>query len=346
MNSIAEVYVMQRYLQQDVLDAAGIPHFDAWVSLFGEIAAAFEMKPDGSGFRMHTRLRSFVNMPDLAAMWRQCLNVRTKAEMQLPEPTLVTDKPIPVAAPASPALKAYVRRLAERAEAIRNGRVQPHEDNMLLLTSQGRKAALDLRLALPGIPRQRHSKIDALVARIVTLYTTFAPLRATQLVFCDLATPKGRQELSTAAETEAEAPTAQEVDTPAEQQLTNFVYDEIRDELVRRGIPRAEIAFIHDYDQPAQKKALFAALNAGRVRVLLGSTAKMSTGMNVQERLVGLHHLDCPWRPGDLHQRDGRIERQGNIWPQVYVFRYITEGSFDGYPIKRSRPKRALSSRS
>lgn len=331
MNSIAEVYVMQRYLQQDALDAAGIPHFDAWVSLFGEIAAAFEMKPDGSGFRMHTRLRAFVNMPDLAAMWRQCLNVRTKAEMQLPEPTLVTDKPIPVAVPASPALNAYVRRLAERAEAIRNGRVPPHQDNMLLITSQGRKAALDLRLALPGIPRQRHSKIDALVARMVTLYTTFAPLRGTQLVFCDLATPKGRTDREATRDAPAGDAAAAETETAEERHSANFVYHEIKAELVKRGIPADEIAFIHDYDQPARKAALFAAMNNGRMRILIGSTAKMSTGMNVQERLIGLHHLDCPWRPGDLHQRDGRIERQGNIWPQVYVFRYITEGSFDGY---------------
>lgn len=330
MNTIAEVYVMQRFLQQDVLDAAGIPHFDAWVSLFGEIAAAFEMKPDGSGFRMHTRLRSFVNMPDLGAMWRQCLNVRTKAEMQLPEPRLVTDKPIPVAVPASPALKAYVQRLAQRAEAIRNGRVKPHEDNMLLVTGDGRKAALDLRLALPGLPRQHHTKIDALVARIATIYTTFAPLRATQLVFCDLATPKGRADRAATSETTDDA-AAGDTETAAERQSANFVYHEIKAELVARGIPADEIAFIHDYDQPARKAALFAAMRDGRMRVLIGSTAKMSTGMNVQDRLIALHHLDCPWRPGDLHQRDGRIQRQGNLWPQVYVFRYITEGSFDGY---------------
>jgi N12 class adenine-specific DNA methylase len=339
MNTIGEAYVMQLYLQEQQLEAVGIHHFDEWVSLYAQPKMAFEMKPDGSGFRQNTRLATFVNLPELSALWRQVLNLRTKAQMGLPEPALVTGKVIPVVVPPAPALKRYVQSLAARADAVRNGRVDPTVDNMLRIVGDGRKAALDIRLVVPKAPRPRQSKVAALVAHVAQLYHTYTPLRGTQLVFCDLATPKGSGRSAdeplirlSPAELEGEAAEgAQEVETAEERWLSNFVYYEIRDGLAALGIPRDEIAFIHDCATKAQRDALFAAVNEGRVRVLLGSTTKMSTGMNVQQRLIALHNLDCPWRPGDLEQRHGRILRQGNPWPEVYLFSYITEGSFDGY---------------
>ena len=342
MNTIGEAYVMQLYLQQAQLEDVGIHHFDEWVSLCAQPKMAFEMKPDGSGFRMHTRLATFVNLPELSAMWRQVLNLRTKAQMGLPEPTLVTGKVIPVVVPASATLKRYVQALAARADAVRAGEIDPTVDNMLRIVGDGRKAALDIRLVVPNAPRPRSSKIAALVAHVVSIYRSFSPLRGAQLVFCDLATPKGtgkgQDEPPThlsaaqlAGEERQAHETEHEVETAAERWLSNFVYDEIRDGLCAQGIARDEIAFIHAYAMKAQRDALFAAVNAGRVRVLIGSTAKMSTGMNVQQRLIALHNLDCPWRPGDLEQRHGRMLRQGNQWPEAYIFSYITEGSFDGY---------------
>jgi len=339
MNTLGEAYVMQLYLQQQQLEEAGIHHFDEWVSLYAQPKMAFEMKPDGSGFRQQTRLATFVNLPELSALWRQVLNLRTKAQMGLPEPVLVTGKVIPVVVPPSAALKRYVQSLAARADDVRNGRVDPTEDNLLRIVGDGRKAALDIRLVVPKAPRQRQSKIGALVANIAALYHAYTPLQGTQLVFCDLATPKGTGRGGdepptrlTAAELEGEDTEGmREVETAEERWLSNFVYYEIRDGLVAQGIRRDEIAFIHDCATKAQRDALFAAVNEGRVRVLLGSTGKMGTGMNVQQRLIALHNLDCPWRPGDLEQRHGRILRQGNCWPACYIFTYITEGSFDGY---------------
>jgi N12 class adenine-specific DNA methylase len=339
MNTIGEAYVMQLYLQQQQLEEVGIHHFDEWVSLYAQPKMAFEMKPDGSGFRQVSRLATFVNLPEMSALWRQVLNLRTKAQMGLPEPALVTGKVIPIVVPTSATLKRFVQSLAARADAVRNGRVDPTIDNLLRIVSDGRKAALDIRLVVPNAPRLRQSKIAALVANVAQLYHTYGPVRGTQLVFCDLATPKGagRGEGDpptrlTAVELEGEpAQEASEVETAEERWLSNFVYYEIRDGLVTSGVPRDEIAFIHECKTKVQRDALFAAVNEGRVRVLIGSTGKMSVGMNVQQRLIALHNLDCPWRPGDLEQRHGRILRQGNQWPECYIFSYITEGSFDGF---------------
>jgi N12 class adenine-specific DNA methylase len=338
MNTIGEAYVMQLYLQEQQLEGVGIHHFDEWVSLYAQPKMAFEMKPDGGGFRMHTRLATFVNLPEMSAMWRQVLNLRTKAQMGLPEPALVTGKVIPVVVPPSVALKRYVQSLVARADDVRSGRVDPTIDNLLRVVGDGRKAALDIRLVLPRAPRSRRSKIGALVANVAQLYHTYTPLRGTQLIFCDLATPKGTGRGTeepptrlTSAELERDVEEAQEVETAEERWLSNFVYYEIRDGLVASGVAREEIAFIHDCTTKAQRDALFAAVNEGRVRVLIGSTGKMSVGMNVQQQLIALHNLDCPWRPGDLEQRHGRILRQGNQWPLVYIFSYLTEGSFDAY---------------
>ncbi|NJO82222.1 MAG: hypothetical protein HC828_05040 [Blastochloris sp.] len=305
MNTIGEAYVMQLYLQQQQLEDVGIHHFDEWVSLYAQPKMAFEMKPDGGGFRMNTRLATFVNLPELSVLWRQVLNLRTKAQMNLPEPALVTGKVIPVVVPPSAALKRYVQSLAARADVVRNGRIDPTVDNMLRIIGDGRKAALDIRLVVPNAPRQRHSKIGALVANVAQIYHTYAPVRGTQIVFCDLATPKGRGRGTeepptrlTAAELEGDAGDGvQEVETTEERWLSNFVYYEIRDGLVASGIAHEEIAFIHDCATKAQRDALFAAVNAGRVRVLLGSTTKMSTGMNVQQRLIALHNLELPLAP-------------------------------------------------
>jgi N12 class adenine-specific DNA methylase len=343
MNSIGEAYVMQLFLQEQQLEEAGIHHFDEWVSLYAQPKMAFEMKPDGSGFRANTRLATFVNLPEMSAMWRQVLNLRTKAQMGLPEPDLVTGKLIPVVVPPSAALKRFVASLAARAEAVRSGEVEPTSDNLLKIVSDGRKAALDIRLVVPKAPRPRRSKIAALVATVAQLHHTYTPLRGTQLVFCDLATPKGAGrdghepvtrlsivELEGNGSDDGEA-APQEVETAEERWLSHFVYYEIRDGLIALGVPRDEIAFIHEVTTKAQRDALFAAVNEGRVRVLIGSTAKMSVGMNVQQRLIALHDLDCPWRPGDLEQRHGRILRQGNLWPEAYLFAYITEGSFDAF---------------
>ncbi len=340
MNTLGEAYVMQLFLQEATLEASGIHHFDEWVSLYAQPRMSFEMKPDGSGFRMNTRLNTFVNLPEMSAMWRQVMNVRTKQQMGLPEPELVTGKPIPVVVPPSAALKRFVQSLGERAERIRRGQVDPSTDNMLKITSEGRKAALDMRLVFPGTKRRARCKIGELVTRVKLLYDTFDACKGTQIVFCDLATPKGAsqsqaEKKTTAASSSTSGDDAdqakEEVETTEETRLANFVYYEIRDELMQRGIPKEEIAFIHDYKTKEGRDALFAAMNDGRVRVLLGSTNKMSTGMNVQRRLVALHDLDCPWRPGDLEQRHGRIQRQGNLLPEVYIFAYITEGSFDGF---------------
>ncbi|MFV9507677.1 MAG: helicase-related protein, partial [Oscillochloridaceae bacterium umkhey_bin13] len=339
MNTIGEAYVMQLYLQQAQIEALGIHHFDAWVSLYAQPTMAFELKPDGSGFRMHTRLARFVNVPELASLWRQVLTVRTKAQMRLPEPACVTGKLIPVVVPPSRALPRYVQTLAARAEAVRSGRVDPTIDNMLRIVGDGRKAALDLRLILPQAPRPRQSKIAALVAHVAQIYHTTTPARGTQLIFCDLATPKGRGRgadepapPSSAADAADEVnEEAQPNETDEERWHSQFVYGEIRAGLVALGLPSTAIASIHEATTKTQRDALFAAVNAGRIRVLIGSTATMSTGMNVQQRLIALHNLDCPWRPGDLEQRHGRILRQGNHWPEVYLFAYLSEGSLDGY---------------
>ncbi|NJO82229.1 MAG: DEAD/DEAH box helicase family protein [Blastochloris sp.] len=326
MNTLGEAFIMQRFLQESELLARGIDQFDAWVSLFAQPTSAFELKPDASGFQLKTRLNRFVNLPELTAMWRQVLHVKTKAQLGLPEPTLITGAPMPVVVPATRALDAYVQQLATRVDRIRARAVDPWVDNMLKITSDGRQAALDLRLVLPGTHRPHQSKIMALVAHVCAIYHMTDAWRGTQLVFCDLSTPTG----STAEVTDATDGADASVQIQ-EEHGANFVYHEIRQELVRQGLPAETVAFIHEATSKTKRAALFAAVNAGRVRVLLGSTAKMGCGMNVQERLIAIHHLDCPWRPGDLAQRQGRILRQGNMWPEVYEFVYVTERSFDAY---------------
>ena len=304
-NTMAEIHTMQRYLQPRRLEELGLQQFDAWAATFGESVTALEIAPDGSGYRMHTRFARFINVPELMAVFGEVADIRTAEMLNLPVPKLRGGKARTVACPASPALKAYVETLVARAEAIRNGQVDPREDNMLAVTNDGRKAALDFRLIAPTAGFDPRGKLAACIDEVWAVWERSADFRGAQLVFCDLSSPKGGKAFS--------------------------VYDDMRTRLVERGMPEREIAFIHDADSDAQKASLFKAVRDGKVRVLLGSTAKMGVGTNVQTRLVALHHLDAPWRPCDVEQRDGRILRQGNECEDVEIFRYVTEGSFDAY---------------
>ena len=304
-NTMAEIQTMQRYLQPQRLEELGLQQFDAWAATFGESVTALEIAPDGSGYRMHTRFARFINVPELMAVFGEVADIRTAEMLDLPVPRLRGGKPRIVACPASPSLKAFVQTLVRRAEAVRNGDVKPNEDNMLAITTDGRKAALDFRLVAPLACFDENAKVAACVREVHAIWQRTTDFRGAQLVFCDLSSPKGGKSFS--------------------------VYDDLRDRLIGAGIPEMEIAFIHGAETDVQKATLFKAVREGRVRVLLGSTAKMGVGTNVQTRLTALHHLDAPWRPCDVEQREGRILRQGNECEEVEVFRYVTEGSFDSY---------------
>ena len=304
-NSVAEMYTMQRYLQLTALKALKVDHFDSWAATFGEPVTAMELSPDGSGYRLNTRFARFINVPELMQQFRQVTDIQTQAMLKLPVPELRSGKPLVVSAPCSPELKAIVESLVDRAEALRTGAIDPREDNMLLVTTDGRKAALDLRLHDSSLPDHPDSKVNKALERIERLWRETAEQRLTQLVFCDLSIPTGGRGFS--------------------------VYEDMRDKLQARGIPAEEIGFIQDYESDDAKLTLFRAVRAGKVRILFGSTQKMGTGANVQARLIALHHLDAPWRPADVEQREGRILRQGNLNPEVQVYRYVTEESFDAY---------------
>lgn len=305
-NSVAEMYTMQRYLQMASLRKQGLHHFDSWAATFGEPVTAMELSPDGAGYRLHTRFARFINVPELMQVFCQTADIQTADLLKLPIPEIHTGKPIVVRAPSTPELKKIVKGLVARADAIRSGSVRPDEDNMLKITSEGRKAALDLRVLDPRAPDHADNKINLAADRIFQLWQETAQQQGTQLVFCDLSTPsKLRRQFS--------------------------AYDELKEKLVNRGIPADQIAFMQDFDSDVQKHVLFKEVRAGKIRVLMGSTQKMGAGMNVQERLVALHHLDAPWRPADVEQREGRILRQGNQNKSVHIYRYVTEGSFDAY---------------
>ncbi len=303
-NTLAEMYTMLRYLAPDMLSERGVNHFDPWAANFAEAVTSLELAPDGSGYRMHTRFAKFINLPELLTMFRTVADVQTADMLNLPRPELENGRPAVVAAPASPELKEFIRTLTERAEKLKKERVDPSVDNMLKITGEGRKAALDMRLVQPNIEPPPDSKVDRAVSRIVKIWSDTRNERSTQLVFSDLSTPDPER---------------------------FNVYSDIRSKLVAAGIPPKEIAFIHDAETDTAKKLLFDGVNAGRVRILLGSTEKMGAGTNVQRRLVALHHLDAPWRPRDIEQREGRILRQGNTNKEVQIYRYVTEGSFDAY---------------
>ncbi len=303
-NTLAEMYTMLRYLGPEMLSERKVDHFDAWAANFAEPVTSLELAPDGSGYRMHTRFAKFINLPELLSVFRTVADVQTADMLNLPRPALENGRPAIEAAPASPELKAFIRTLTERAERLKKERVDPAVDNMLKITGEGRKAALDMRLIDPHAEPETETKIDRAVFRILRIWKATEGERSAQLVFSDLSTPDPDR---------------------------FNVYHDVRAKLVKAGVPTAEIAFIHDAETDTAKKLLFDAVNAGRVRVLLGSTEKMGAGTNVQRRLVALHHLDAPWRPRDIEQREGRILRQGNGNKEVQIFRYVTEGSFDAY---------------
>jgi N12 class adenine-specific DNA methylase/SAM-dependent methyltransferase len=303
-NSMAEMFTMQRYLQPDDLKKHNLHHFDSWAATFGEPVTAMELSPDGAGYRLNTRFARFINVPELMQIFRQSADVQTAAMLNLPRPKLDGEKPTVRNAPATPELKAFVQELAARAERLKTNRVDPSVDNMLKITSEGRKAALDLRLMKPSAKDDPQGKVNQAVENIFRIWQESKPERSAQLVFCDLSTPKDK----------------------------GFsVYCDAADKLERLGVPSADIAFIQDYDSDAAKLSLFRDVRAGKVRVLFGSTQKMGSGTNVQERLIALHHFDAPWRPADVEQREGRILRQGNKNEVVSIYRYVTEGSFDAY---------------
>jgi len=305
-NTMAEMFTMQRYLQMAALRRNSLQHFDSWAGTFGETVTTMELSPDGSGYRLQSRFARFVNVPELMQQFRQVADVQTAEMLKLPVPKLEQGRPVTVSAPTTPELKRFVDQLVKRTERIKGGKVDPRDDNMLKITTEGRKAALDLRLMLPHLRDNPDSKVNQAVEKIHQVWLDSAPLKGTQMVFCDLSTPQpGGRGFS--------------------------VYDDVRGKLLARGIPAGEIAFIQDHDNDTAKAALFKAVREGKVRVILGSTPKMGEGTNVQKRLVALHHLDAPWRPADIEQREGRILRQGNQNEYVKIFRYVTEGSFDAY---------------
>ena len=301
-NSMVELYSVQRYLQYDTLAQNGLQHFDSWASTFGETVTALELAPEGTNYRAKTRFAKFYNLPELMQMFREVADIQTADMLKLPVPTVnyhnIKTKP-------SEIQTEMVASLAKRAEKVRARLVEPNIDNMLKITNDGRKLALDQRMIDPMLPDDPESKVNACVDNVYRIWEEHADTKATQLVFCDLSTPKNDG--------------------------TFNVYDDMREKLIARGIPAGQIRFIHEATTDAQKKELFGKVRSGEVRVLFGSTPKMGAGTNVQDRLIAIHNLDCPWRPSDLEQRQGRIERQGNMFPEVEVYRYVTEQTFDAY---------------
>lgn len=303
-NSMGELFAMQKYLQIDRLREMGLEHFDEWASTFGEVVNSFEIAPDGSGFRTKARFAQFFNIPELMTLFKEVADIKTSKMLNLPVPRLKDGDYKTIVAPKSEELGEYIEKLSERSERIRNG-CDPREDNMLLVTNDGRKAALDLRMIDPSMPDLKDSKINLAVENIYRIWLENKEDKLTQLVFCDLSTPKSDG--------------------------TFNIYDDIKIKLMEKGVPEDEIEFIHNAKTNPQKLKLFEDMRNGTKRILIGSTSKMGAGMNVQDKLIALHHLDCPWRPSDIEQREGRILRQGNQNEEVEIYRYVTEGSFDAY---------------
>ena len=334
-NSMTELYTMMRYLQHDTIRSKGLAHFDCWASTFGETTTAIELAPEGTGYRARTRFAKFFNLPELMNLFKEAADIKTADQLNLPTPKAIYHNEV---AQPTEIQQAMVQELSERAAAVHAGTVDPSVDNMLRITSDGRKLGLDQRIINPNLPDEPTSKVNMCVDNIHRIWEEGHDNKLTQLVFCDLSTPK-----SSATKKVAKAP-AGNLDSPElralehlaekdgiEEEASFTVYDDIREKLVARGIPREQIAFIHEANTEARKKELFSKVRSGQVRVLMGSTFKMGAGMNVQDRLIALHDLDAPWRPGDLEQRSGRIIRQGNMNPEVHIYRYVTEATFDAY---------------
>ena len=301
-NSMTELYTNMRYLQYGTLQKLGLGHFDAWAASFGETQTAIELAPEGTGYRAKTRFAKFFNLPELIALFKESADIQTPDMLKLPVPEAEYEN---VVLKPSEFQKDMVASLAERAEAVRDRQVQPYEDNMLKITNDGRKLALDQRLLNDMLPDEENSKAATCVEKAYEIWENTKEQKSAQLIFCDLSTPKGDG--------------------------TFNVYEDIKNKLMEKGVPESEIAFIHDANTELRKAELFAKVRSGQVRFLLGSTAKMGAGTNVQDRLIALHHLDVPWRPSDIEQQEGRILRQGNQNDKVKIFRYVTEGTFDSY---------------
>ena len=310
-----------------------LTHFDCWASTFGETQTAIELAPEGAGYRARTRFAKFFNLPELMTLFKEAADIKTADQLNLPTPTPVYHN---VVAQPTRIQQEMVQELSERAAKVHAGIVEPSVDNMLKITSDGRKLGLDQRVINPDLPDDPESKVNLCVDNIHRIWEEGQADKLTQLVFCDVATPKGASAKAdkggdkTAGGTELHALT-NPLEYAAENEQPFSIYDDIREKLVRMGIPREQIAFIHEANTEVRKKELFAKVRTGQVRVLIGSTFKMGAGMNVQDRLIALHDLDCPWRPGDLEQRSGRIIRQGNRNEQVHIYRYVTEATFDAY---------------
>lgn len=301
-NSMTELYTMMRYLQAGTLQRLGLQHFDAWAANYADITNTMELAPEGNAYRMRTRFARFHNLPELMTIFKECADIKTADDLELSVPEAVFEN---IAAEPSDMQKELMKGLSERATRIHNKMVDATEDNMLKVTSDGRKIGLDQRLMNPLLPDEDNSKVNLCVDKVYDIWQNTAEDRLTQLIFCDFSTPKNDGSFN--------------------------LYDDVRDKLIAKGVPENEIAYIHDYNTDTKKQTLFAKVRKGDVRVLLGSTAKCGAGTNVQDKLIALHHLDCPWRPADLEQREGRIIRQGNQNDKVYIYRYVTKDTFDAY---------------
>ena len=333
-NSMTELYTIQRYLQHDRLQEMGMGHFDCWASRFGETTTALELAPEGTGYRARTRFAKFFNLPELMNLFKEVADIKTADQLHLPTPEVAYHT---IATNPTEIQQDMVKALSERASKVHSGAVSPDVDNMLKITSDGRKLGLDQRIINPMLPDEETTKVNQCVANILQYWRDGEEEKLTQLVFCDISTPKSTpsQRAAKASPGTLDSPeihaleSAISLEESAETPFT--VYEDVRQKLIDAGMPPEQIAFIHDANTEVKKRELFAKVRSGQVRVLMGSTAKMGAGTNVQDRLVALHDLDCPWRPRDLTQRKGRIERQGNQNKLVHVCRYVTEGTFDAY---------------
>ena len=328
-NSMTELYTMQRYLQYDRLQELGMAHFDCWASRFGETVTALELAPEGTGYRARTRFSKFFNLPELMNLFKEIADIKTADQLHLPTPQVEYHN---IVAQPTEQQQEMVKALSERASLVHSGTVDPSQDNMLKITSDGRKLGLDQRIINQLLPDEPGTKVNQCVDNIMQIWRDGEADKLTQLVFCDISTPQARPAKKVAKALDNPTLHALEDAVPLDEPEPAFtVYEDIRQKLIAQGVPAEQIAFIHEANTEVRKKELFSKVRTGQVRVLLGSTQKMGAGTNVQDRLVALHDLDCPWRPGDLAQRKGRIERQGNQNETVHVYRYVTEGTFDAY---------------
>lgn len=304
-NSMVEMFTMQRYLQRHMLEQRDLLHFDNWASVFGEAQAAYEVAPEGNRFRMKTRFNRFYNLPELMSMFKETADIQTRDMLDLPIPKLKGGKIQTIVTKPTDIQRKMISELGDRADAVRDGQVDPSDDNMLVITNDGRKIALDQRLANPCLPDDPNSKVNALMRNVYDIWKREADTKGAQIVFCDLSTPKFNGEFN--------------------------VYEDLKKKWMEKGIPAGQIAFIHEAKNEKQKAAMFAKVRSGEIRIILGSTYMMGSGVNIQDRLKAVHHADVGWRPADMEQRDGRILRQGNTYAEVEIYRYITEGTFDSY---------------